>query len=117
MASKPTSGRMRARLWSSKWNSALVEQVAVTPANVNDAGRPASRSNDIGEMRAATGTLGEHLARIIRQDIRSGATVVATAMWGCDEQETLARLDAWNAPIHHVRARIEKIFGTWEAQL
>jgi IS5 family transposase len=40
--------------------------------------------------------------------------IVATAMWGRDEQETLARLDAWNAPIHRVRARIEKIFGTWK---
>ena len=35
-------------------------------------------------------------------------------MWGRDEQETLARLDARNAPIHRVRARIEKIFGTWK---
>ena len=40
--------------------------------------------------------------------------IVATAMWGRDEQETLARLDAWNAQIHRVRARIEKIFGTWK---
>lgn len=37
-----------------------------------------------------------------------------TAMWGRDEQETLAQLDAWNAPIHRVRARVEKIFGTWK---
>ena len=35
-------------------------------------------------------------------------------MWGRDEKETLARLDAWNLPIHRVRARIEKIFGTWK---
>jgi len=33
-------------------------------------------------------------------------------MWGRDEQETLRRLEAWNQPIHRVRARIEKIFGT-----
>jgi IS5 family transposase len=32
---------------------------------------------------------------------------------GRDERETLARLDAWSAPIHRVRARIEKIIGTW----
>ena len=25
-----------------------------------------------------------------------------------------ARLQAWNQPIHRVRARIEKIFGTWK---
>jgi IS5 family transposase len=35
-------------------------------------------------------------------------------MWGSDEQETLARLDAHNAPIHRVRGRIEKIFGAWK---
>ena len=35
-------------------------------------------------------------------------------MWGRDERETLARLDAWNQPIHRVRGRIEKIFGTWK---
>jgi IS5 family transposase len=35
-------------------------------------------------------------------------------MWGLDEQETLARLAAFNAPIHQVRGRIEKIFGTWK---
>jgi hypothetical protein len=40
--------------------------------------------------------------------------VVATAMWGRDEQETLGRLKAHNRPIHQVRGRIEKIFGTWK---
>jgi IS5 family transposase len=35
-------------------------------------------------------------------------------MWGRDEQETLARLNAWNQPIHRVRGRVEKIFGTWK---
>jgi IS5 family transposase len=40
--------------------------------------------------------------------------IVATGMWGRDEAETLKRLDAWNRPIHRVRARIEKIFGTWK---
>ena len=29
-------------------------------------------------------------------------------------QKSLARLDAWNQPIHRVRSRIEKIFGTWK---
>lgn len=31
-----------------------------------------------------------------------------------DEAETVQRLDAWNRPIHRVRGRIEKIFGTWK---
>jgi IS5 family transposase len=33
-------------------------------------------------------------------------------MWGRDEAEVQPRLQAWNQPIHRVRARIEKIFGT-----
>ena len=40
--------------------------------------------------------------------------VAATGMWGRDEAETLARLEAWNQPIHRIRGRIEKIFGTWK---
>ena len=39
---------------------------------------------------------------------------VATGMWGRDEAETARRLEAWNQPIHRVRGRIEKIFGTWK---
>lgn len=39
---------------------------------------------------------------------------MAIAMWGRDEQETLGRLKAHNRPIHQVRGRIEKIFGTWK---
>jgi IS5 family transposase len=35
-------------------------------------------------------------------------------MWGRDEAETLARLAAWNQPVHRIRGRIEKIFGTWK---
>lgn len=26
----------------------------------------------------------------------------------------MARLEAWNQPIHRIRGRIEKIFGTWK---
>ncbi|WFU07430.1 transposase (plasmid) [Rhizobium sp. CB3171] len=28
--------------------------------------------------------------------------------------QTQARLEAWNQPIHRIRGRIEKIFGTWK---
>lgn len=35
-------------------------------------------------------------------------------MWGRDEVETQARLEAWNKPIHRIRGRIEKIFCTWK---
>jgi IS5 family transposase len=40
--------------------------------------------------------------------------IVATGMWGRDEAETLRKLHEWYQPIHRVRARIEKIFGTWK---
>ena len=94
--------------------TALVEKVSVTPANVND-GRagPDALPDDPGDVFADSAYRGSHFGDAVRA---KGGTprVVATAMWGRDEQETLARLDAWNAPIHRVRARIEKIFGTWK---
>ena len=40
--------------------------------------------------------------------------IVATGMWGRDEAETLRKLHEWNQPIHRVRGRIEKVFGTWK---
>jgi IS5 family transposase len=40
--------------------------------------------------------------------------VAVTGRWGRDEAETLARLETWNQPIHRIRGRIEKIFGTWK---
>jgi IS5 family transposase len=95
-------------------STALVEQVTVTPANVND-GRagPDALPDDPGEVFADSAYRGSHFANAVRA--KGGSPrMVATAMWGRDEQETLARLDAWNAPVHRVRARIEKIFGTWK---
>ena len=47
--------------------------------------------------------------------VKGGSPRVAvTGTWGRDEAETLARLEAWNQPIHRIRGRIEKIFGTWK---
>ena len=95
-------------------STALVEQVAVTPANVND-GRagPDALPDDPGEVFADSAYRGSHFANAVRA--KGGSPrIAAIAMWGRDEQETLARLDAWNAPIHRIRARIEKIFGTWK---
>lgn len=94
--------------------TALVEQLSVTPANVHD-GRegPAVLPDAPGEVFADSAYRGQHFAAAVRT--KGGVPrVAATAMWGLDEQETLARLDAWNAPIQRVRARIEKIFGTWK---
>lgn len=95
-------------------STALVEQVSVTPANVND-GRagPDAVPDNPGEVFADSAYRGTHFGDAVRA---KGGTprIIATAMWGRDEGETLAKLDAWNAPIHRVRARIEKIFGTWK---
>jgi IS5 family transposase len=94
--------------------TALVEKVSVTPANIND-GRagPDALPDDPGEVFADSAYRGPHFASAVRA--RGGTPrVVATGMWGRDAAEVLARLDAWNQPIHRVRARIEKIFGTWK---
>lgn len=95
-------------------STSLVEKISVTPANVND-GRagPEALPDHPGDVFADSAYRGSHFGDAVRA---KGGTphVVATAMWGRDEKETLARLDAWNAPIHRVRARIEKIFGTWK---
>lgn len=94
--------------------TALVEKVAITPANVND-GRagPDALPDNPGEVFADSAYRGSHFGDAVRA--RGGTPrVIATGMWGRDERETLARLDAWNQPIHRVRARIEKIFGTWK---
>lgn len=95
-------------------DTALVEEVATTPANVND-GRagPGALPDDPGEVFADSAYRGDHFRSAVHA--RGGTPrIVATAMWGRDAAETLARLDAWNQPIHRVRGRIEKIFGTWK---
>ena len=94
--------------------TALVEKVAVTPANVND-GRagPEVLPDEPGEVFADSAYRGPHFGQAVRA---KGGTprIVATGLWGRDEAEVQARLEAWNQPIHRVRGRIEKIFGTWK---
>ncbi len=95
-------------------DTALVEEVAITPANVNDGkAGPEALPRNPGEVFADSAYRGQHFRDAIHA---KGGTprIVATGMWGRDERETLARLDAWNQPIHRVRGRIEKIFGTWK---
>jgi IS5 family transposase len=94
--------------------SALAEKVSVTPANVND-GRadPDALLDDPGEVFADSAYHGSHFGDAVRA--RGGTPcVIATGMWERDQAEFHARLQAWNQPIHRVRARIEKIFGTWK---
>ncbi|KKC33039.1 transposase, partial [Devosia psychrophila] len=91
-----------------------VEEIAVTPANINDGkAGPDTLPDNPGEVFADSAYCGNHFGDAVRA---KGGTprIVATGMWGKDEAETLARLDAWNQPIHRIRGRIEKIFGTWK---
>lgn len=95
-------------------DTAIVEEIAVTPANIND-GRagPDALPENPGEVFADSAYRGNHFRDAVRA--KGGVPrIVATGMWGRDEAETLQKLKDWNQPIHRVRGRIEKIFGTWK---
>lgn len=95
-------------------DTALVEEIAITSANIND-GRagPDALPDDPGEVFADSAYRGSHFCDAVRA--KGGIPrIVATGMWGRDEQATLQKLKEWNQPIHRVRGRIEKIFGTWK---
>jgi IS5 family transposase len=95
-------------------DTALVEEVSVTSANIND-GRagPEALPDNPGEVFADSAYRGNHFRDAVRA--KGGIPrIVATGMWGRDEQETLRKLKEWNQPIHRVRGRIEKIFARWK---
>jgi IS5 family transposase len=95
-------------------DTALVEEVSVTSANIND-GRtgPEALPDNPGEVFADSAYRGNHFRAAVRA--KGGIPrIVATGIWGHDEAETLRKLHEWNQPIHRVRGRIEKIFGTWK---
>lgn len=75
-------------------DTALVEEIAVTPANINDgkAGPDALPENP-GDVYADSAYRGDHF----------GTAVIAKGG---------ARLEAWNKPIQRIRGRIEKIVAT-----
>jgi len=90
-------------------DTTLVEEVSVTSANVND-GRagPEALPDNSGEVFADSAYRGNHFRDAVRA--KGGIPrIVATGMWGCDEQQTLRKLKEWNQPIHRVRGQIEKI--------
>lgn len=95
-------------------DTALVEEISVTSANINDGkAGPDALPDDPGEVFADSAYRGNHFRDAVRA--KGGIPrIVATGMWGRDEQETLRKLHEWNQPIHRVRGRIEKIFGTWK---
>jgi IS5 family transposase len=95
-------------------DTALVEEVSITSANINDGkAGPEALPDDPGEVFADSAYRGAHFCNAV---LAKGGVprIVATGMWGRDEQETLRKLYEWNQPIHRVRGRIEKIFGTWK---
>jgi len=95
-------------------DTALVEEILVTSANINDGKTgPEALLDNPGEVFADSAYRGNHFRDAVRA--KGGIPrMVATGMWGRDEQEILCKLHEWNQPIHRVRGRIEKIFGTWK---
>lgn len=93
-------------------DTALIEKVAVTPANVNDGKAGCGIiPEDPGDVYADSAYRGPRFRAAVER--RGGrARVVATAVWSRDEADGAAKLQAINGPIHKVRGRIEKIFGT-----
>jgi IS5 family transposase len=74
---------------------------------------PHSLPGNPGEVFADSAYRGSHFPDAVRA--KGGIPrVVATGMCGRDEQQTLQKLKDANRPIHGVRGRIEKIFGTWK---
>ena len=64
-----------------------------------------------GDVYADSAYCGPRFRDAVEQ--RGGrARVVVTAVWARDEDDGAAKLKAINGPIHKVRCRIEKIFGT-----
>lgn len=112
LCTKASRQRMVSRPVGADATSALVEKMSVTPANINhERASPDALPDDPGEAFADGAHRGPHFGDAVRA--RGGTPcVVATGMWGRDKAEVQARLQAWNRPIHRVRARIEKIFGT-----
>lgn len=95
-------------------DTALVEEVAITPGNVND-GRAGSGAlpEAPGDVYADSAYRGQVFGAAVR--VRGGvAKVVQTGAWGRPGDDTLQRLKAWNWSVNRIRCRIEKIFGTWK---
>jgi IS5 family transposase len=95
-------------------DTALVEELAVTPGNVND-GRAGGEAlpDDPGDVYADSAYRGTAFASAVQS--KGGCPrVVQTGVWGRPGGNALRKLRAWNHHVQHVRCRIEKIFGTWK---
>jgi transposase, IS5 family len=91
-------------------DAALIRGVEVTTANVHDAAElEAVLPVQPGDVYGDSAYASSRSERVIAA--RGGrARTVQTGVWG--GAEALARVQAHNAEVHAVRARIEKVFGT-----
>jgi IS5 family transposase len=90
----------------------LIRGVEITTANVHDAAElEAVLPPEPGEVYGDSAFAGARPEGVIRA--QGGVPrVVHTSTWG--GPDALARLEAHNANVRRVRARIEKVFGTWK---
>jgi IS5 family transposase len=95
-------------------DTALVEELTVTPGNVND-GRAGGEvlPGDPGDVYADSAYRGTAFASAV-QSKGGSPRVVHTGAGGRPGGTAIRKLRAWNHHVHHVRCRIEKIFGTWK---
>ncbi len=95
-------------------DTAVVEELTVTPGNVND-GRAGGEvlPDNPGDVYADSAYRGTAFASAV-QSKGGSPRVVQTGVWGRLGGNALRKLRAWNHRVHHVRCRIEKIFGTWK---
>lgn len=95
-------------------DTAIVEEVSVTPGNIND-GRagPGALPDAPGEVYADSAYRGVFFGSAVRN--KGGSPrVVLTGAWGRPGDDTIQKLKAWNTGVNRIRCRIEKIFGTWK---
>ncbi len=92
----------------------LVEKVHITPANISDgkAGCDVVPDNP-GQVYADSAYRGQRFRQAV-EDRGGVARVVQVGVWARDDETAKQMLRKINGPIHKVRGRIEKIFGTWK---
>ena len=95
-------------------DTAIVEELSVTPGNVND-GRAGGGAlpDDPGDVYADSAYRGQIFASAVMA-MGGSPRVVQTSAWGRPGDDTLRKLRSWNHNVQRVRCRIEKIFGTWK---
>ena len=92
--------------------TALVEKVHITPVNDGKAGCDVVPDNP-GQVYADSAYRGPRFRAAVEE--KGGvARVVQVGVWARDEATAQQMLRKINQPIHKVRCRIEKIFGTWK---